>query len=254
MADRPPIKETDGDMKKVAIIQARMGSSRLPGKVLLSLGNKPMLKQVVERVRLAKTLDDVIVATTISKPDQQLVDFCAAQKIPCVKGSELDVLDRYYEAALNTKPGVIVRITSDCPFIDPDVIDLAVEELLASGSDYVSNAFVRTYPRGLDCEAFTFHALERAWKEAKKEYERVHVTPFFYQNPDLFRIKAVCDAEDNQNLRLTVDTPEDFEFAQKLQVLLPESFRLKDILRILRQHPDLLEINKSIVQKSLHEG
>jgi spore coat polysaccharide biosynthesis protein SpsF len=241
--------------KVVAIIQARMGSTRLPGKVLAEIHGHPMLWHVVQRTRAAKTLDEVIVATTTQPADDAIVAFCREHSVSCFRGSENDVLDRYYRAALQQNADAVVRITSDCPLIDPEIIDKTVRAFLLERPDYASNGLVRTYPRGLDTEIMTFQALELAWREARQPYEHSHVTPYLYETPGKFRVLSVTADQDYSACRWTVDTPEDLEFVRAVYArFASENFLWSDILKLLEREPELAEINRSITQKALHAG
>jgi spore coat polysaccharide biosynthesis protein SpsF len=245
-----------GDLLKiVAIIQARMGSTRLPGKVLADIGGQPMLWYVMQRTRAAETLDEVVIATTTERADDAIVAFCGLQGVPCFRGSENDVLDRYYKAARHHNAEAVVRITSDCPLIDPEIIDKTVRAFLAEKPDYASNSVARTYPRGLDTEVMTFRALELAWREAGQPYQRSHVTPYLYESPGRFKVLGVSAAEDYSCYRWTVDTPEDLEFVRAVYSRSEGGdFRLNDVLRLIEREPHLAEINREIQQKALHEG
>lgn len=243
--------------KVVAIIQARMGSTRLPGKVLADVRGQPMLSYVVGRVRAAKTLDEVVVATTTKPADDVIAAFCRERGVDCFRGSEEDVLDRYNQAAREHAAEAVVRITSDCPLIDPEVVDKTVRAFLTEkpAPDYGSNSLVRTYPRGLDTEVMTFSALEAAWREARQPYQRTHVTPYIYENPERFRILRVTGDRDYSAYRWTVDTPEDLELVRAVYDRLEgDSFLLDDIVRLMEREPELAEINRSIAQKAVHEG
>lgn len=245
-------------MRIVAIVQARMTSTRLPGKVLLEVEGKPLLTYLVERLRRANTINEICIATTVNETDDVLAEFCQEQGIRCYRGSEHDVLSRYYHAAVEAKADVVVRITSDCPLIDPAVVDKAVKYYLDNGGmyDYVSNSLERTYPRGMDTEVFSFRALEEAYNHADKAYEREHVTPYLYQNPERFRLSNVAYGEYQAKYRWTVDTPEDFELVklilESLYVTNP-TFTLEDTLQLLHRHPHWSEINATIEQKKLTE-
>ena len=181
--------------KVVAIIQARMGSTRLPGKVLLELAGRTMLGRVVRRVRLAGLVDEVVVATTNAPADDPIVDECRRLPVACFRGSEHDVVERYHRAAAAYRADVVVRITADCPLIDPEVTDHVIRAFLQHRPDYASNTLHRTYPRGLDTEVFTAAALARACHEASEPYQRTHVTPYIYQHPEYFRLLAVTRCE-----------------------------------------------------------
>jgi len=242
-------------LKVVAIVQARMGSTRLPGKVLGDIQGHPMLSRVIERTRSAQTLDDVLVATTTDPADDPIVALCREHAMPYFRGSELDVLDRYYQAALAHNAAVIVRITSDCPLIDPQVVDKVVSAFLAAKCDYASNCVLRTYPRGLDTEVIGFRALERAWREARQPYERSHVTPYLYQTPGRFNILSVTGDEDYSAQRWTVDTPEDMKLVRAIYARMRgRNFLWKDVIKLLEREPELAKINRSVAQKALHEG
>ena len=174
----------------VAIVQTRMGSTRLPGKVLKDLGGDAVLARVVHRLRRAHLLNEIVIATTISPADDSIVRECERLAVQCFRGPEQDVLDRYYQTAKAFSAEAVVRVTSDCPLIDGELIDATIRTFLDQKADYSSNNIPRTYPRGLDAEVFTFAGLERTWREAVKPYEREHVTPYFYEHPELFRMGA----------------------------------------------------------------
>jgi spore coat polysaccharide biosynthesis protein SpsF len=242
-------------MNVVAIIQARMGSTRLPGKVLAEIGGKPMLRRVLDRVRAAKRVDEIIVATSVEPADDVIAAFCHQRACPCFRGSEMDVLDRYYHAAREHDADAIVRITSDCPLIDSEVTDRTVQAFLDERPDYASNSLDRTYPRGLDTEVIARSALERAWREAGENYQRVHVTPYIYQNPGVFRILSVREEQDHSPQRWTVDTPEDLEFVREVYARMgDEVFSWREAIALLEREPELAEINRSVTQKALHEA
>ena len=196
----------------VAIVQARMGSTRLPGKVLKDLGGETVLARVLARLKRSVTIGEVIVATTDAPGDDVIVTECRRLKTRFFRGEENDVLDRYYRAAQFSNAEVIVRITADCPLIDAEITDKTVKEFLNERPDYASNALLRTYPRGLDTEVFSIHALEIAWCEASEAYQRAHVTPFIYQNPQRFTLLTVKGERDHSGLRWTLDTEPDLEF------------------------------------------
>lgn len=277
--------------RTVAIIQARMSSSRLPGKVLLDINGRPMLAHVIQRTRRAETLDQVLVATTNDPSDDALADFCLDNQIPIFRGSLYDVLDRYYQAAKTSQAQVIVRITADCPLIDPEVIDKVVRLFLGgenpdsqapspavkntvkdlrrsrtprdSGDqehrsdlpyDFAANRLPppwgRTYPIGLDTEVCTFTALELAWHEASLTYQREHVMPFFYDQPERFRILHVNPEEvftdfDTGALRWTVDTPDDLELVRRIYAAFGgrDDFSWLEVLELVERLPELMQIN-----------
>ncbi|HEY2900970.1 MAG TPA: aminotransferase class III-fold pyridoxal phosphate-dependent enzyme [Polyangia bacterium] len=241
--------------KVVAIIQARLGSSRLPGKVLLPIGSSTMLERVVQRVRRARQVDEVVVATTTASKDDQLASFCRAHGIAVFRGSEDDVLDRYHRAALAAEAQVIVRVTSDCPLIDPEVIDRVITLYGQGGVDYVANNFRYTYPQGLDTEVFSLAVLTRAWREAQQPAEREHVTPYL-RSRTRFRLGEVVNDEDlsQRNLRWTVDEPADLAFMQAVYARLDGEggrFGMADVLALLQREPGLASLNAGIIR---HEG
>jgi len=240
------------DKNVVAIIQARMGSTRLPGKVLEDLAGEPMLARVVNRTRRAKTLDTVVVATTTQPIDDAIVRLCEKQGWPFFRGSEEDVLDRYYQAATAFQADVIVRITSDCPLIEPEIIDRVVGEFLSHRPEveYVSNTLVRTFPRGLDVEVMSFDALERAWQEDSNPSWREHVTSYIWRHLEKFKICNVANDTDYSYMRWTVDTVEDLTFVRKIyNHFQSDNFSWKDVLNLLEMHPEWLEINRPVQQK-----
>lgn len=244
-----------GQTNVVAIIQARMGSTRLPGKVLANIQSRPMLWHVVERTRAANSVNRIVVATSTGPADDVIADFCHEHGFNCFRGSEKDVLDRYYQSAREYRPDAVVRITSDCPLIDPEVIDQTVQAFLAETSDYASNSIVCSFPRGLDTEVMSFAALEAAWREATADYQRAHVTPYFYENPWRFKIFSVTADQDYSAHRWTVDTPEDLQLIRAVYSRFESvPFSFKTVLRLLDREPELVEINRSVMQKALHEG
>jgi len=235
--------------KFIGIIQARMGSMRLPGKVLAQIAGNPMLWHVVNRVRMARSLDQVVVATSNEVSDHPIADFCARKHIDVYRGSEEDVLDRYCQAARKFAHGTIVRITGDCPLVDSAVIDKVVGAHEDGSYDYMTNIFPRTYPDGLDVEVFSLGALERAWLEAANPYDREHVTPYMREHPKLFRIGNVLHPVNLSNLRWTVDHPEDLQFVRAVyDHMKVADFGLGEVLGLLKEHPELMKINSGIEQ------
>jgi len=232
-----------------------MGSTRLPGKVLMDLGGQPVLVRVFERIRRAKTLDEIVVATSDLPADNPIAQLCFERGWRCFRGSAADVLDRYYRAALAARADVVVRITADCPLIDPDVVDLVVREFLKHRADYASDDNPRTFPRGLDAEVLTFSALERAWKEGKEAYQREHVTPFVYEHPELFSVISVHNDADYSQYRWTLDTVEDLELLHAVYEKLGnrDDFGWREVLALMEREPELAELNAHVVQKPLHQ-
>lgn len=243
-------------MRIEAFIQARMGSTRLPGKVLKEVMGKPLLDFLIERLLQSKEIDDIVVVTSQLSQDDPIFSFCVERGIFCFRGSEEDVLDRYYQAALLRKVDAIVRITADCPLIDPEIVDQIVEFFRKNyrDVDYVSNTLEQTFPRGLDVEVFSFQALQRAAQGAIQPEEREHVTLYLYRHPEVFRLKNIAYSPALPHYRWTVDTPEDFALVsvilENLYPLHPQ-FRLTDILRLLAKHPKWNEINAHIKQKKV---
>jgi len=242
---------------KVAIIQARSGSTRLPGKIFKTLAGKPMIWHVIDRLSHTKMLDKIIIATTTQPEDDKVEEFCSANNIFCYRGSLNDVLSRYYETAKNYNADIVIRITSDCPVIDPDIIDaMLIQFIQEDHIDYLSNTLNRTFPRGLDTEIFTFVTLEKTFNEAKLDYEHEHVTPYIYNNPELFTIKNYANETDLSSYRWTVDTAEDFRLIEEIYNSLYQKdkiFLFKDILQLIEKHPELTKINQDIKQKKLGE-
>ena len=243
-------------MKIATIVQARMGSTRLPGKVLLDLGGMTVLARVVNRLRRAKLVGEIIIATTHDPADDAIVEECRRLSVESFRGEELDVLDRYYRAAKRATAEAVVRITSDCPMIEPEVTDAVISAFLDQGPDYASNALRRTYPRGLDTEIMTAAALARCWNEAKLDYQRVHVTPYIYENPGEFRMIPVTGDRDYSQYRWTLDTPEDLAFLRVVYQNFEnhDDFYWRDAIRLMEEQPSLVELNRHISMKALREG
>lgn len=251
-----------------AIIQARMGSTRLPGKVLEDIAGLPMLARVVERARRASTLEGVIVATTVDPADDAVAQLCAQRNYPFTRGSLQDVLDRYYQAARLFQADVIVRLTADCPLIDPGLINQAVRAFFqpagpsgelsqaADHYDFVANRlpppFHRTYPIGLDIEICSFQALERAWREAGQPHQREHVMPYLYEQEGRFRILVLNHSPDYGHLRWTVDTPQDLELVRQIYARFPgrDDFSWLEVLALFEREPELSRINAEVAHRS----
>ena len=244
-------------MNTTVIIQARMGATRLPGKVLKMLGDKTVLAQVVHRVAACPRVNKIIVATTDSPQDDAVVAAATALQIPYFRGSEQDVLARYYFAAQTLgATEIIVRVTADCPLFDPQLLAQMLDKFDPATTDYLSNTMVRSYPQGLDAEIFTFATLERVFQQATELYQREHVTPYIYQHPELFRLINYIGQADLSHHRWTLDTPEDFAFISQIyDALSPTNplFSTAQILDLLSRQPELLTINQHIRQKKLGE-
>jgi spore coat polysaccharide biosynthesis protein SpsF len=227
----------------LAVIQARMSSTRLPGKVLKPLLGKPMLVRQVERVKRSVLIDRLLVATSVAAEDAAIERLCAELGVECCRGSLDDVLDRFYRAAQPCNPTYVVRLTGDCPLTDPDLIDAVIRFCVNGGYDYASNALQPTFPDGLDVAVLRFSCLENAWREARLGSQREHVTPFIYNQPRRFNIGSYVNAVDYSHLRWTVDEPEDFELVERIyQALYPQNraFASTDILALLQRHPEIV--------------
>ncbi|MGK9476879.1 cytidylyltransferase domain-containing protein [Melioribacter sp. OK-6-Me] len=243
-----------------AIVQARIGSTRLPGKIFKELEGKPILWHVINRLSHSKKIKNIIVATTDLPEDDATEEFCENNKIDCFRGSSEDVLSRYYQAAIDYEVDTIVRVTSDCPVIDPAVIDKMISKYFLLNKngmvDYLSNTIKRTFPRGLDAEIFSFTALAEAFRCANEKYEREHVTPYIYQHPDIFKIVNYENNQDYSFHRWTVDTAEDYELIKQIYKNLYKPnklFYFEDILKLFEEKPELIKINQKVKQKSLGE-
>ena len=233
--------------KTIAILQARMSSSRLPGKVLKPIAGRPMLAFQVERVRRARLVDRLVIATSVETSDDPIAALCASEKVDCHRGSLADVLGRFHGAALAF--GLVdhvVRLTGDCPLSDPDIIDACIALHIANGADYTSNGVTRSYPDGLDVEVLRFSALDRAHREAKEQFEREHVTPYLYRHPELFSLDVLRAPRDLAELRWTVDNPADLDFVTRVVAeLAPRKpdFTWLDVLALVEARPEIAAIN-----------
>jgi len=236
-----------------------MGSSRLPGKVLMKIFDQPMIHHVIKQILSSKSIDKVIIATTSKKEDKEVVNFCKKNNINYFCGSSIDLLDRYYNCAKKFECDPIIRITADCPFIDPKVIDSVVEKFVKNSFDYVANNIEKVgdnwqnsmckFPQGMTVEISTFVALEKAWREAKKPSEREHVFPYIQFNPKLFNISNVINDIDLSYIRCTVDRNEDLIFMRKLYEQFPKNNKtitINEIKKAIKNNPDLVAINNKI--------
>jgi len=266
--------------KVVAIIQARMSASRLPGKVLLDIGGEPMLARVVERTRRSQGVDQVLVATSLEHADDPIEAFCTQRGYSCFRGNLHDVLDRYYQAAKSLSAEIVVRITADCPLIDPLVIDQTLAAFYGHGPslitetetewpqikpelipvlDFAANRlpppWERTFPIGLDTEVCTFSALETAWREASQPHQREHVMPYLYEHENRFRILLVNHDPDYGDLRLTVDTPQDLELLRTIYSRFGgrDDFSWLDVLELFKHEPELAGINAGVLHKDYQD-
>jgi len=240
--------------KTTVVIQARMGSTRLPGKIMKKLCGKTILAHDIARISQARNVDEIVIATTTALADEAVA--CEAEKIGVKwhRGSEEDVLSRTYGAARDSGAHRVVRITSDCPLYDWFLLDSMLDVFATGDCDYLSNCQKRSFPRGLDTEIFTFDALTKAHAEAVLPHEREHVTPYIYQHPELFRLKNHAQAQDLSRYRWTLDTPEDWAFISAVYERLFEKnplFTTADILKLLSDCPELSMLNAHIEQKKL---
>ncbi|MBN1384684.1 MAG: glycosyltransferase family protein [Elusimicrobia bacterium] len=246
-------------MRISVIIQARMSSSRLPGKILKNLpynSGITVLGQVIRRLRCSKEIDDIIIATTIEKEDNRVVDIARKENVKYFRGSKEDVLSRYFFAAEENGADIIVRVTSDCPVIDPEIVDLAIEKHIKARADYTSNFLKRTYPHGLDVEVFKFDTLKKTYKNACRDYEKEHVTPYIFNRPSTFKISQVVAPDElyAPDIRVTLDTEEDYALLCAVFDYLYDRnkyFNAYDVINIFKQKPWLKLINKKIVQKKV---
>ena len=245
-----------GIYKTTAIIQARNSSTRLPGKVLRKIQQQPLLWHIIERLKHSKSIDNIIVATSTAKSDDSIEFFCKKNKTIFFRGSLEDVLDRYYQTALLFEARIIVRITADCPIIDPTITDKVVLSFLPHrGSfDAASNIVKRTFPRGMDTEVLSFETLARLWRQAKSEKAREHPTLYMYNNPGKFKILSITNDIDRSNLRLTVDENDDLVLIRKIYSFLYKKdkiFLADKIYKLLEKRPGLLEINSNVKHKKI---
>lgn len=240
-------------MRSVAIVQARMGSTRLPGKVLLELAGEPMLTRCVNRVGRGEMVDEFVVATTVEDSDDAIERLCISCGWHCFRGDENDVLDRFYHAAVAYQADVVVHITSDCPLIDPEIVDIVIKEFvhLQPNVDYVCNFLpTRSFPRGLDTEVMRFDVLERAWREDLNTVFREHVTPYIRTNPGLFHLHGIRSEVDYSYMRWTVDTFEDLIFVRNIYNFFGhDHFSWREVVSLLEKHPEWLDINRDVNQK-----
>ncbi len=233
----------------VTVIQVRTGSSRLPGKVLLDLVGQPLLLRMVERVQAAQWAGTIVVATTVEPADDPIEALCLQHGLRCYRGSVDDLLDRHYQAGRLWNADAVAKIPSDCPLIDPTVIDRVFEYFLQNNFDYVSNLHPATYPDGNDVEIMTMSALETAWKEAQRPLEREHTTPYIWENPDRFSIGNVrweTGLDYSMTHRWTIDYPEDYAFIRAVyEELYPKNphFGLQDVLDLTTRRPDIFALN-----------
>lgn len=244
-------------MRVNAIIQARCGSTRFPNKVFADIDGKPLLWHVVNRLRYSEKIDDIVIATTINSKDDRIEEWCHKENVNCFRGSEDDVLNRYYCASLVFPSEVIVRVTADDPFKEPKVIDSVIGKLIEEGYDLVTNNFPPSYPEGLDCECFTFKVLEEMENTTCDSFEREHVTQYIYHNPDKFKIGNVLSDVMLSNYRWTIDTKEDYEMVKAVYANRKsdskEILLLDEILAILDENPNIAKINSNVKRSTMYQ-
>lgn len=244
-------------MKVNAIIQARCGSTRFPNKVFAEIDGKPLIWHVVNRLTFSEKIDDIIIATTTNVKDDAIEKWCEVNMVSCFRGSEDDVLNRYYSASQAYPSDVVVRITADDPFKEPIVIDRVVAKLVNEGLDIVTNNLPPSFPEGLDCEAFLSKALEKAEKTARSNFEREHVTQYFYRNPDKFKIGNVSNSENLSAYRWTIDKDADLEMVRAVYAHREpknSSILLMDeILEILQANPEIAQINSAVERSTMYK-
>ncbi len=240
-----------------AIIQARCGSTRFPNKVFALIDGKPLLWHVVNRLKYAKRIDNIIVATTVSEKDDKIEEWCKENHVYCFRGSEDDVLNRYYSASQAFPSDYVVRITADDPFKEPMVIDAVITKLIEEGYDHVTNNLPPSFPEGLDCEAFKKSALDRSEKEAESAFEREHVTQYIYHHPEIFKIGNVSNSENLSYLRWTVDKDVDFEMVKAVyshrNPLNKGILLMDEILDILKVNPEIEKINSEVERSAMYK-
>ncbi|MCK6562678.1 glycosyltransferase family protein [candidate division KSB1 bacterium] len=253
-----PLSDSAAAWSAGVILQARMGSTRLPGKVLRLAAGRPVLEWCLLRLAESQQCRRVIVATSTLPQDDAIAAFCDQRQVPCFRGSENDVLQRYYEAMRRFHVDPVIRVTADCPLIDAHVLDAMLPAYFARQADYLSNTLTRTFPRGYDLEIFSFAALQTAQQQAQQAYEREHVTPFIYQHPQLFKLAGYENDFDASALRVTVDTPEDLLVVDRIyqhfvQTGRGHHFTLPELVKLWSSQPDLAARNQHIRQKQLGE-
>ncbi len=242
----------------VAIIQARLGSQRLPGKVLLDIAGQTMLEHVVRRVRKSKLIDRVVVATTTSAADDALVSACEHLGFEVMRGSEEDVLERFQDAAEESGARTIVRVCADSPFVDPEICDETIAAFLEADPpvDYASNKLQPSFPLGLDVEVFSRETLDRAVAEATETFQKAHVTVYIYQNPSRFTLLPIVNDQNLHSMRWTVDTDADLAFARKVFERFHGSneFSWRDVVKLVEREPELARTNSHLRPKHVTEG
>jgi len=240
-----------------AIVQARCGSTRFPNKVFANIAGKSLIWHVVNRLTYAKMIDKIVIATTTNIEDNQIEKWCQENNIACYRGSENDVLNRYYSASITYPSDIIVRITADDPFKEPTIIDEVVNKLINKGYDHVTNNFPPSFPEGLDCEAFTFKTLEKTEQATHDNFEREHVTQYIYHNPDKFKIGNIVSNRNLSFLRWTIDKEEDLKMVNTIYLKRDSKntgiLLIDEILDILQKHPEITEINSAVERSIMYK-
>lgn len=240
-----------------AIIQARCGSTRFPNKVFADIAGKPLLWHVVDRLKYAKRIDEIIVATTLNPKDDKIEKWCQTENVKCFRGSEDDVLNRYYCTSVEFPSDAIARVTADDPFKEPEVIDRVINKLIDEKLDLATNNFPPSFPEGLDCEVFTFSVLELMEKSTHDAFEREHVTQYVYHHPEKFRIGNVMSDKQLSSYRWTIDNQEDYEMVKAVYERRKTDstgiMLMDEILEILEEHPDILTINAQVKRSAMYQ-
>jgi len=245
---------THENRKIITVVQVRMGSTRLSGKVLKEIVGRPMLWHIINRLKHARLVDEIIIATSDNAGDRPIIEFAKANGVGYYAGSELDLLDRWYRAVKKFKPDAMVWITGDCPLVDPGIVDKVIKYYLEKGPfECVTNTKPKaTYPHGLDVGIYSFKALERAWKDVRDPFWREWASAIFFEHPEKYRLGNVVNDEDLSQMRWTVDYPEDLDFVTEVYKRLYREdrvFLMEDILELLKKHPELMKINEVHVGK-----
>jgi len=243
-------------MNIVAIIQARLGSTRLPKKVFADLAGKPLIWHVINRLKYSDRIDNIVLATTNSPADDDLANWATKEQVDLFRGSENNVLERFYFAAKHYSADIIVRITADDPFKDPAIIDKVIDKLLDENLDFAYNNNPPTFPEGLDTEVFTYEAIEKAYFQSNDDYEKEHVTQYLYRNYELFKQSNFCNVNDISNLRWTIDTELDYEMTKQVYNVLYKNgsiFQTNDILQLLNEKPEISQINIDVARSAMYK-
>lgn len=240
-----------------AIIQARCGSTRFPNKVFAEICGHPLIWHVVNRLKFAKNISTIVLATTVNPLDDKLEMWATENGVKCFRGSENDVLNRYYEAAQTVSEEVIVRITADDPFKEPHIIDATIQKLNDENLDFVCNNNPPTFPEGLDCEVFTKAGLAVEEMKSTSDFEREHVTQYFYHNPTSFKMANISNSENLSYLRWTIDTETDFDMVKRIYKTLyktdQEIFHMEEILAFLKKNPDIAKMNSNVHRSAMYQ-